>query len=71
MRAGSLARSVAALTDLSGRFVPSAFVIAALLTSAVFAAAFLAAGAAPGDILDYWGAGFWDSCPNSGRKWYG
>ncbi len=54
-----IGRFVSLLTELSGRFVPSAFVIAALLTSAVFAAAFLAAGRGPGEILGYWGDGFW------------
>lgn len=47
------------LNDWSSRWVPSAFAIACLLTSIVFLAAWLGAGASPEKCLQAWGNGFW------------
>jgi short-chain fatty acids transporter len=54
-----LSRTVLSLTRFSERWVPSAFVIACLLTFAVVALALGLTPAAPGQVVGYWGDGFW------------
>ncbi len=53
-----LTRLALRLTDFSERFIPSAFVIACLLTFVTFALA-MASGSGPAACLSYWGDGFW------------
>lgn len=49
-------------TELAERWLPDAFVFALIGTVVVFVAA-LVHGAAPGAIVDAWGAGLWDLLP--------
>ena len=56
---GLLQRSALALTRLSERWVPSAFVIACWLSAVTAAAAFAFTPAGPAAIIKAWGAGFW------------
>ncbi|MBI4424316.1 MAG: short-chain fatty acid transporter [Elusimicrobia bacterium] len=55
----SLTRLALRLTSLSERYIPSAFVIACLLTALTFAVAWLAAGAGPLQCVQHWGDGLW------------
>lgn len=47
------------IAEWSNRWVPSAFTIACLLTLVVFAAGASLTGASLGQIIGYWGQGFW------------
>src|SRR5438552_1015545 len=58
-RESRLAAAVLALTRWSERWVPSAFVIACLLTFAVFAGAWACTPRTAWQIAGYWGDGFW------------
>jgi short-chain fatty acids transporter len=51
------------LTELTERFVPSAFAIALILTFVTFGLALTVAGAAPARVLIEWGNGFWTLVP--------
>ncbi len=54
-----LTRLALALNAWSERWIPSAFVIAGLLTALTFVLAVGLAGQAPADCLRHWGGGFW------------
>ncbi len=55
-----LGRIVSRMTDWSARWVPSAFVIACLLTLVTFALVLFIAGKGPVEALRYWTRGFWE-----------
>lgn len=54
---------VTAFSDLSERYIPSAFSIALLLTMVTFAGAFVATDASPSTVIKEWGNGFWILVP--------
>jgi short-chain fatty acids transporter len=58
-----LARLAVRLSDVTERFVPSAFAIALLLTFVTFGFAMIFAGASPSRIVIEWGNGFWTLVP--------
>jgi short-chain fatty acids transporter len=55
-----ISRLAGALTVWAQRWVPDAYVIAILLTAIVFAMAVGMGGATPLQVVDAWGAGFWE-----------
>jgi short-chain fatty acids transporter len=60
---GPVARAALALTDWSERWLPDAFIFALLATVIVIAAALIATGATPLQVVDAWGRGFWELIP--------
>ncbi|MCC7031726.1 MAG: short-chain fatty acid transporter [Acidobacteria bacterium] len=58
-----LASLAVRLSEVTARFVPSAFAIALILTFVTFALAFGIAGASPSRIIIEWGNGFWTLVP--------
>lgn len=58
-----LATLAVRLSEVTARFVPSAFAIALILTFFTFALAFGLAGAPPSRIVIEWGNGFWTLVP--------
>ena len=55
-----LARGVDAVATWSARWVPSAFVVACLLTLVTFAMVLIVAHRSPVAALGYWTKGFWE-----------
>jgi short-chain fatty acids transporter len=59
----ALERLSSAFTGWAERWIPDAFVFALLATVLVVAAAALTGGAGPGEIVGFWGDGFWELLP--------
>src|SRR5271163_93687 len=57
--AGLLERVAAACTAWAERWIPDAFVFALAATALCMVAA-VASGAAPGEVVQAWGSGFWE-----------
>jgi short-chain fatty acids transporter len=55
-----IARSASGIARWSSRWVPSAFVIACLLTLATFAMVLVVARKSPAEAVGYWARGFWE-----------
>ncbi|MGE5693525.1 MAG: TIGR00366 family protein, partial [Candidatus Zixiibacteriota bacterium] len=55
-----LSQSAAGLINLSERLIPSAFVIALILTLFTFGMSLGVAGTSLGDTIHFWGNGFWE-----------
>jgi len=58
-----LSQSAAGLINLSERLIPSAFVIALILTLFTFGMSLGVAGTSFGDTIHFWGNGFWELLP--------
>ena len=58
-----LGRLAARFTDIAERYVPDAFVFALVATIAVVIAAMAITDATPLQMIDLWGAGFWELLP--------
>jgi len=62
-RPGAIARLALVLTDWTERWIPDAFIFALAATVFVIAAAAAATSSTVPQIVDAWGAGFWDLIP--------
>ncbi|HYE85845.1 MAG TPA: TIGR00366 family protein [Vicinamibacterales bacterium] len=60
---GLVARAALRLTAWTERWIPDAFIFALLATVIVFVAALLWTPSTTGQVIDAWGAGFWDLIP--------
>lgn len=58
-----LSQTAAGLINLSERLIPSAFVIALILTLFTFGMSLGVAQASPADTVKFWGNGFWELLP--------
>ena len=62
-RVGALARVALALTALSERWIPDAFIFALIASAVVVLAGVGATDATAAQVVDAWGRGFWDLIP--------